>query len=78
MAFLFRVPTLRARRARSACAMSSADSLPSLPYFYAGKEILLTGVTGFVGKVLLEKLLWEFCDPSGTSPMIYVLVRPTY
>jgi len=27
--------------------------------FYTDKHILLTGVTGFLGKVLLEKILWE-------------------
>ena len=26
---------------------------------YAGKEILITGTTGFVGKVLLEKFLYS-------------------
>lgn len=25
--------------------------------FYAGKTILITGVTGFVGKVVLEKII---------------------
>ncbi|XP_075409432.1 fatty acyl-CoA reductase 2-like [Tenrec ecaudatus] len=40
--------------------------------FYSGKSILVTGATGFMGKVLLEKLL-------RTSPdlkIIYILVRP--
>lgn len=40
--------------------------------FYEGKSILVTGATGFLGKVLLEKLL-------RTSPelrVIYILVRP--
>ncbi|XP_049638844.1 fatty acyl-CoA reductase 2-like [Suncus etruscus] len=40
--------------------------------FYEGKSILITGATGFLGKVLLEKLL-------RTSPdfrVIYILVRP--
>ena len=27
--------------------------------FYRGKSILITGSTGFLGKVLLHKLLWE-------------------
>lgn len=30
-----------------------------LKHYYNGKQILLTGVTGFVGKVLLEKILWS-------------------
>lgn len=40
--------------------------------FYGGKSILITGATGFLGKVLMEKLF-------RTSPdlkVIYVLVRP--
>uniref|UniRef100_G3UCV9 Fatty acyl-CoA reductase n=1 Tax=Loxodonta africana TaxID=9785 RepID=G3UCV9_LOXAF len=40
--------------------------------FYGGKSILITGATGFMGKVLMEKLL-------RTSPdlkVIYILVRP--
>ena len=40
--------------------------------FYAGKCIFITGVTGFMGKVLLHKLL-------NSCPMlerIYVLIRP--
>ena len=40
--------------------------------FYNDKCILLTGVTGFVGKVLLERLL-------STTPRIgkfYILIRP--
>lgn len=31
-----------------------------LRQFYANKTVLLTGCTGFVGKVLLEKILWSF------------------
>ncbi|XP_010995910.1 fatty acyl-CoA reductase 2 [Camelus dromedarius] len=40
--------------------------------FYNGKSILITGATGFLGKVMMEKLL-------RTSPdlkVIYILVRP--
>jgi len=40
--------------------------------FYRDKAVLLTGCTGFVGKVLLEKLI-------RTTPHIrryYILVRP--
>lgn len=38
---------------------------------YTGKHVLLTGVTGFVGKVVLEKLVWEFPNIG----KIYVMVR---
>lgn len=40
--------------------------------FYSNKSILITGATGFLGKVLMEKLF-------RTSPhlkVIYILVRP--
>lgn len=40
--------------------------------FYDGKTILLTGVTGFLGKLILEKLLRSCYD----LEKVYVLVRP--
>lgn len=40
--------------------------------FYAGKTIFITGATGFMGKVLIEKLLR--CCPD--VKRIYVLMRP--
>jgi alcohol-forming fatty acyl-CoA reductase len=40
--------------------------------FFAGKNVLVTGVTGFLGKVLVEKLL-RSC---GSIGRVYVLVRP--
>ncbi|CAK1554852.1 unnamed protein product [Leptosia nina] len=40
--------------------------------YYKGKNVLLTGGTGFMGKVLIEKLLYSVPD-IGT---IYVLMRP--
>lgn len=39
--------------------------------FYQGKAVLLTGCTGFVGKVLLEKLLWS-CPTVGK---VFLLIR---
>lgn len=39
--------------------------------FYKGKTILLTGTTGFVGKVILEKILREL-----EIKRIYVMMRP--
>ncbi|XP_030856595.2 fatty acyl-CoA reductase 2 isoform X1 [Gorilla gorilla gorilla] len=46
--------------------------MSTIAAFYGGKSILITGATGFLGKVLMEKLF-------RTSPdlkVIYVLVRP--
>lgn len=44
----------------------------TIPEYYEGKNVLITGATGFMGKVLLEKLL-RSC--SGVKAA-YVLVRP--
>lgn len=43
----------------------------SISDFYRGKTILLTGTTGFVGKVILEKIL-----RSTDCKCIYVMMRP--
>ncbi|XP_075568144.1 fatty acyl-CoA reductase 1 isoform X5 [Pelecanus crispus] len=43
----------------------------SIPEYYEGKNVLLTGATGFMGKVLLEKLL-RSCPK---VKAVYVLVR---
>ncbi|XP_072128960.1 fatty acyl-CoA reductase 1 isoform X2 [Mobula birostris] len=43
----------------------------SIPEFYLGKNVLITGATGFMGKVLLEKLL-RSCPGVKTA---YILVR---
>lgn len=40
--------------------------------FFAGKKIFITGATGFMGKVLIEKLLR--CCPD--IEKIYLLMRP--
>lgn len=46
--------------------------LPSIPEFYAGREIFITGGSGFMGKVLIEKLL-RSCPEIKT---IFLLLRP--
>ena len=47
-------------------------SSPGIPEFFAGRDVLVTGATGFMGKVLLEKLLR--CCPD--IRRLYILVRP--
>ena len=46
-------------------------SKTSIAEFYSGKSILITGATGFMGKVMVEKLLR---DCKGVE-CIYILVR---
>ncbi|KAL4711272.1 hypothetical protein ACJJTC_019113 [Scirpophaga incertulas] len=48
-----------------------ADERPVIPQFYEGKDIFITGVTGFLGKVVVERLL-STCPGVGR---IYVLMR---
>lgn len=43
----------------------------SITQFYSGKSILITGATGFMGKVLVEKLLRDCREVK----CIYILVR---
>lgn len=40
--------------------------------YYAGKSVLITGATGFMGKVLVEKLLRSCPEVKA----LYLLVRP--
>ena len=40
--------------------------------FYSGKNVFISGCTGFLGKIILEKIL-RTCPDVGT---IYVMVRP--
>lgn len=48
------------------------DQASDVLNFYRGTNVLITGATGFMGKVLLEKLLRSCQDIN----MIYILVRP--
>lgn len=48
------------------------DPTNSIPAFYAGKSVFITGATGFMGKVLVEKLL-RSCPEVRE---IFVLMRP--
>ncbi|KAJ8721259.1 hypothetical protein PYW07_002034 [Mythimna separata] len=54
--------------------METEDQSPayvSVADFYAGKSVFITGVTGFVGKVFLEKLLYSCKD----IDKVFVLIR---
>ncbi|KAJ7416794.1 Fatty acyl-CoA reductase 1 [Willisornis vidua] len=54
------------------CASNGGEVIMvSIPEYYEGKNVLLTGATGFMGKVLLEKLL-RSCPK---VKAVYVLVR---
>jgi len=56
--------------AMAASEATSADSIP-IAKFLAGKNVFITGGTGFLGTVLIERLL------SATSEIgnIYLLIR---
>ena len=47
------------------------SSRTGIKEFYAGKAILVTGATGFMGKVLVEKLLRTVPEIGN----VYILVR---
>ena len=46
--------------------------MPIVPEFYKGRDVFITGTTGFMGKSLLETLL-RTCPDVGH---IYILIRP--
>lgn len=48
------------------------NDLPTIPNFYANREIFITGGTGFTGSALIEKLL-RSCPE---IKRIYLLIRP--
>ncbi|XP_063708794.1 uncharacterized protein LOC134837352 [Culicoides brevitarsis] len=52
--------------------LSKLTNIPSVPDFYKGSDILITGSTGFLGLVLIEKLLRSCYDLN----KIYAIVRP--
>lgn len=47
-------------------------NLTPIQEFYAGQKIFITGGTGFLGKLLIEKLLRTCTDLA----FLYLLVRP--
>ena len=52
--------------------LTNMTSYLSIPEYYTDKNIFITGATGFIGKVLIEKLL-RSCPNVGN---VYILVRP--
>jgi fatty acyl-CoA reductase len=48
------------------------ETTPEIREFFAGRTVFITGGTGFIGSVLLEKLL-RSCPEIAT---VYLLVRP--
>lgn len=46
--------------------------IPSIPEFYSGRSVFITGATGFLGKILVEKLLRSCPD----IKCLYLLIRP--
>lgn len=50
---------------------TNVAEVPTIPEFYAGREIFITGGSGFMGKALIEKLLYS-CPEVGN---IFVLLR---
>ena len=48
------------------------SELTEIQSFYKGKIIFITGGTGFMGKVLIEKLLYSCSDLN----KIFILIRP--
>jgi len=49
----------------------NSDRQFSVKEFYKGKNILITGCTGFLGKIILEKILYSCAD----CGQIYVMAR---
>ena len=48
------------------------DNQSEVNEFYKGKSVFLTGGSGFMGKVLIEKLLYSCSD----LKEIFILMRP--
>lgn len=52
--------------------MEMSSRIPTIGEYYAGKNIFLTGASGFIGKVLIEKLLRSCPNVN----KIFMLMRP--
>lgn len=60
------------RRESGAAAENENQHVVSIRPYFSAKSVLVTGVTGFLGKPLLEKLLRAFPDIA----RVYLLIRP--
>eukprot|EP00898_Chlorokybus_atmophyticus_P005572 jgi/Chlat1/6015/Chrsp4S06200 len=61
--------------AATTTAQPATGSTDSIVEFLRGKNVLIAGGTGFLGKVLIEKILWEQPDV-GQCVQIYMLIKP--
>lgn len=52
--------------------MIDDDSIPTIPEFFRGRDVFITGGSGFMGKILIEKLLRSCPDVNN----IFILIRP--
>lgn len=53
--------------------MTTVEAVQGLiPDYYKGRSIFITGASGLMGKVLIERLLYYCCE----IEKIYILVRP--
>ncbi|XP_052228168.1 fatty acyl-CoA reductase 1-like isoform X2 [Dreissena polymorpha] len=52
--------------------ITKMSTVPSIPEFYASQSIFITGATGFLGKILVEKLIRSCPEVK----CIYLLIRP--
>lgn len=76
-------PPVLTPSATSAATSDEGRSSSGVREWYAGQTVLVTGVTGLLGKVVLHKLLSLLPDPPPASPeeerqwrRVLVLVRP--
>ena len=56
----------------SSSSSGSSSEWPSIAQFYAGRDVFVTGGTGFLGKCLVEKLIRSIPEIG----RVMVLVRP--